>query len=833
MAQTIKHRRGSVTSVRNITSFGEAEIVIGSGSVDSKVVGPVVYVGKPGGTTAANDYVPISKMYVGSGLPSITPAQYGTTLDGLPYYDTTNKILYVLGSHSDGSSGHTQINITTSSINSFDTHVSASIATAGFGSGGIFEVISGNTYKSPGKNLQISGSGGKYALNVSESINAYNINVGVPTSNDWQSNLAGSYFNNFTSETDTAEILRFVAGLLSASAANPTANTKTYNSISENKTNTTTTTAPAGYIPNDNDIADLTYLVEKGWATVGGTIFPSKTIYTNTAYSISYTSVAAGITSVQSSVDAQLFGLGGLSSGTGAEFRVSGSHSFTFSNNSGDTTTETSASSIIISNSTLDTTSNGVTLGKINTVNPAVIPAAYQDGKFATVFNKNVVNWVTPSTTSVSASGNYTIATTIGIGTGSQTDYIDKTASETIFWAPVSTIDSNIGNNSLSGSGETQTALTLTSGSMSGAPFIDGGTWNLVATASGLFEPMYAASTTLVDVTVGSTVGYTITNTSGLDTLSTNGGTIQTSGMVTDNAGTTARNSGVPYRTDKVEVDATYTVSGTGNTFAENGFTDVSYTLATKARNKASSQSTLNTQTVNLHTAGTFGQSAGSGSMGYHGGGSTTTTLIEYFTSESYRRTISNSTTLGTVWDEADRLTLGDGGDLQVKPGYLVNPESANGYWYPSAGYNAAHYKWYLREFDTAAAANKGTLTINLDPNTSADLTTFDTTTTGKIAVGVIFGSSASTVFDAVKGTTSYGGTLNSQSANGATNPFSDTIDVKSDFASLTNSSGTLTLGLSNPGGQTISATYDKVWVLIRYTGTPSNTLENITVSVS
>jgi hypothetical protein len=219
--------------------------------------------------------------------------------------------------------------------------------------------------------------------------------------------------------------------------------------------------------------------------------------------------------------------------------------------------------------------------------------------------------------------------------------------------------------------------------------------------------------------------------------------------------------------------------------------------------------------------------------MGYHGGGSTTTTLIEYFTSESYRRTISDSTTLDTVWDESARVTLGDGGDLQVKPGYLVNPESANGYWYPTGGYNAAHYKWYLREFDTAASNNKGTLTIDLNPNTSADLTTFDDTTTGKIAVGVIFGSSASTVFDAVKGTTSYGGSLNSQSANGSTNPFSDTIDVKSDFDSLTNSSGTLTLGLANAAGQTINATHDKVWVLIRYTGTPSNTLERITVSVS
>jgi hypothetical protein len=281
MAQTIKHRRGSISSVRNITSFGEAEIVIGSGSVDSKVTGPVVYIGKPGGTTAANDYVPVGKMYVGSGVPSITPAQYGTTLDGLPYYDTTNKTLYILGANADGTSGHTQVNITTSSIDSFDSHVSASAAASGFGAGsggGIFELVSGTIYQSDGKNLQISGSGGKYALEVSESINAYNINAGVPTSNDWQTNLDGSYFNNFTKDTDVSEILRFVAGLLSSSAANPTPNTKTYNSISENKTNTSTSAAPSGYIPNDNDINDLTYLIDKGWASVGGTLFSGKTI---------------------------------------------------------------------------------------------------------------------------------------------------------------------------------------------------------------------------------------------------------------------------------------------------------------------------------------------------------------------------------------------------------------------------------------------------------------------------------------------------------------------------------------------------------------------------
>ena len=136
MAQQIKHRRGSISSVRNISSFGEAEIIIGSGSVDSKVNGPIVYIGKPGGSTAANDYAPISKMYVGSGLPSVTTAEYGATLDGLPYYDTSNKKLYILGAHSDGTSGHSEVIITKDSISNFDTVVSSSVAASGFGGGG-------------------------------------------------------------------------------------------------------------------------------------------------------------------------------------------------------------------------------------------------------------------------------------------------------------------------------------------------------------------------------------------------------------------------------------------------------------------------------------------------------------------------------------------------------------------------------------------------------------------------------------------------------------------------------------------------------------------------
>lgn len=825
MAQRIKHRRGSVSSVRNITAFSEAEIVIGSGSVDGKVDGPIVYIGKPGGTTAANDYVPISKMYVGSGIPSVVTANFGTTLDGLPYYDSTNKKIYILGASGDGTSGHTEITVTSESIQNFDTVVSASVASFGFGAG-IFESIDSTTYRTE-NDIQITGS-----LTVSESINALNINAGTPTSNDWQSNLDGSYFNNFTKDTDVSEILRFVAGLLSSSAPDASPNTRTYGSVNENLSNTTTSTI-AGYVPQDQDIDDITYLIDKGFASVGGTIFPSKTVYSNSSYGITYTSVAAGSTSVQSSADSQLYGLGTLTSGNATEFRVSGSHQWFFADNNSKTQTETSSSGEIRSLSSFGT-SNGLTIGKIETANPSVIPAAYQDGKFAAVFSRSPLDGTTRTLTSVSSSGFYQISASIGIATGSQTGYTVNEVEREIFYAPISSISSNIGTNSLSISGQGTTALTLTSGSISGAPYVNGGTWKLVATSSGIFEPMYVASTSAgrTIITSPTPSNVNVTRTSGVDTLSTAGGVVSTANAVYSTAGVVRSTSTVPFRTDNFHTDATYTISGTGTTFTEGGFADTDFTLALRARNRSNSETTLNTQTVSIHTAGTFGQLAASGSMGYFGGGTTSTTLVEYFTTESYRRVISNSSTLTTAWDEESRLTLGDGGDLQVKPGYLVNPESTNGYWYPTGGYNAAHYKWYLREFDTAAANNKGTLIINLDPNTSADLTTFDDTTTGKIAVGVIFGSSAATIFDAVKGNASYNGNLNGQST-GFTNPFSDSVDVKGDFSSLTNSSGTLTLGINNPAGQTISATHPKIWLLVRYKGTPSNTLERITVSVS
>ena len=65
---------------------------------------------------------------------------------------------------------------------------------------------------------QISGS---LTVSTTESgstaIVSNNTTVGYPTSNEWQDNLDGSYFDIFNHSTHISEILRFMAGVMSSS----------------------------------------------------------------------------------------------------------------------------------------------------------------------------------------------------------------------------------------------------------------------------------------------------------------------------------------------------------------------------------------------------------------------------------------------------------------------------------------------------------------------------------------------------------------------------------------------------------------------------------------
>ena len=648
------------------------------------------------------------------------------------------------------------------------------------------------------------------------------INVGVPTSNNWQSGLGGSYFNNFTSNTDVSEMLRFIAGLLSASAPDATPNTKTYGGITENISNTSTTTAPAGYIPQDTTTADVIYLIGKGFGAVGNTLFPGKTIYSSPSYAISYSSDAGGSTSVSSSADAQLFGLGLLSSGNANTLFVSGTRNWFFSDNNSETVTATSQSENVLSNSSFGT-SNGLTIAKINTVNPAVIPPAYQDGKFASVFSSGLFNGGR-SLTSVSSSGWYHISASIKIATGSSEYSPLRSATERIFWAPVSNI--SIPAQTITFSGVGNNALTATSRSLSGAPYLLTATFDFATTVNGVFNPLYTANSAIASITETDS----LVTTTGTASVSTTGGTIQTATAIFDSTGTTARaTSTVPYETDIIKMtgSAAFSAGNAGATnIAQSSLGTTSFVLTHTGKDRAGSN-TQSTQTISYHTAGTFGQPSTSGSMAYYGrtsqtyDGGTETSQTESFSGEAYRIQLNDNVTTftGNTWDNSYGLYNLGGQDLQVKPGYLVRPGGTYKYWLndPDPGQD---FKYYIRRFKRASVLTSFTI------NAGKTLVAWDdTSTANSVAIGIIFesakgGASNCRLFDPVYANGSRGVSFTGGTAG--TNPFTSTLDYYGAGGSVSSTTYTVTVQSATNMVLNGTAGSDEIYVIIRYKGDPS-----------
>jgi hypothetical protein len=671
----------------------------------------------------------------------------------------------------------------------------------------------------------------KYALAVSQSIHAANVNVGTPTSNDWKTSLEGSYFNNFDKNTDVSEILRFVAGLLSASAPDASPNTKTYSSYTTNANNTTTGTVTVGSIPQNSTNTTITYLNSKGFATPGSTIFSGiSPIYTNSSYYETYTSVAGGSTIVSSSVDTQLFGLGLLSSGVPTSFKVSGSFTYKFKDNSSKTDTATSGSQHLITQTGAGTTS-GVSLAKINTANPAVIPAAYQDGKFATVFSPAIFN---NGASAVSGSGYYHISASISIASGSSNFTTPQTHYTEIFYAPLSTISTNIPAQTPTFSGVTVTALTAVSRSLSGAPYLSSATFNISGSILGLFNPLYYNGTIATITDSDSLVTET-----GLTSVGMSGGLINTANAVYDSTGTTLRStSTIPYETDIVKVNAvsTFAPTATDENINQIGLGTTSYSLYINGYNKAGTITT-NTSTVSYHTAGNFGQPAVSGSLAYYGRpqtGDTATALVESFAGESYRLVVDDNILpfSGTTWTTSFGLYNLGARDLQVKPGYLVKPGGTYGYWLSNPS-SASDYKYYIRKFSTSGT--KTSMTINL----GQVLVGWDATTSNSVSVGILFESSKSTspyvtssrarIYDPSKTLANFVSTITANTDG--QNPFGSSIDLYGNSGGSL-SSTTYTLPIRNADGMYINATYDEIYVIVKYKGDPTP-ITGITVAFS
>ena len=110
MAQIIKHRRGSIASLKGTTARN-GELIIASGSI-SDLSGPFVFIGSPnsGDEGVAGAFRSVSKIYQGVSAPTITAGTYGSVLDGTPFYSSQDESLYIL--NNDGAGGNTKIDLT-------------------------------------------------------------------------------------------------------------------------------------------------------------------------------------------------------------------------------------------------------------------------------------------------------------------------------------------------------------------------------------------------------------------------------------------------------------------------------------------------------------------------------------------------------------------------------------------------------------------------------------------------------------------------------------------------------------------------------------------------
>lgn len=175
MAQIIKHRRGSINQLKDVTAK-VGELVMATGSVND-LNGPFIFIGET--ENAAGGYRAVSKLYSGNAAPAISSLSYGTVLDGTPFYAAGNETLYILSS-----GGNTAIDLTGNiegntisgvTINNLEsTNVSASFFTGSFVGDGtnLFNIpASGVT----GLNLSRIASG-SYTASISE-VGGFNVNT--------------------------------------------------------------------------------------------------------------------------------------------------------------------------------------------------------------------------------------------------------------------------------------------------------------------------------------------------------------------------------------------------------------------------------------------------------------------------------------------------------------------------------------------------------------------------------------------------------------------------------------------------------------------------------
>ena len=754
---------------------------------------------------------------------------------------------------------------------------------------------------------QISGSIDISTENTgSTAVKSNNTTVGYPSSNEWQSNLEGSFFNNFDHNTHISEILRFMAGVLSSSldVADATPNTKTWGSVSQTYSNGGTTTKNnlfQGVLGSTYETAKLSnnwensgfinssltgsissaqsYLIDKGFllnsetgsSNAGtnpfsnnyGTRIPS-TILTEGGFatnSFTITANASGTTDVSGS--ATNFGLGNLTNGNATPYsvRIQATQSYSDTYSDGTPSESSTFSSASLKDYTISSfgTSNGLVLTKILTSQPAVIPSNFQDGDFNSVLgpvNSRKYTSGATTATSISASGYYrTHDVIVGLKTGSQATFTEKTAANEssqfyLYTGDIATdINSGTRTASISNVNLSRTAFNATSRSLSGAPYILSTSYSfqVIGDVSGSFDPAYGYSTNPLTITrptnewnnIGST---TTANT----TVSVTSNGIQhdvanTKGVVSADKLTQRSTTTIPHIDDIAYTTASYnfTLNSNASNILQTRTAQEANTYELKfkfnGRNWKGTVASSELAVQNFYDNTLFGQSKStkmaiySRAQGYDA--SSLTGTSEDFSGEDNRIKVNNNV-LAFNGDSfvSNTFKTNDAGDavlttkdLQVKPGYLVEPGGAYGYWFDSGFGSTSTYKYYIRKFQTSGA--KTSMTVNVEKT----LVNWDSSSNG-IAAAVLFKSSASgsgandslstaRIYDPSE--TNSNVVETSVSADNFKNPFTDNLNIYGNIGGSI-SGTTYTMPLRNADGMYLDNSDNEFYLIIRYKGDPS-----------
>ena len=123
MAQIIKHRRGGLESVAGATKrAGELLVITGSTGISAGNGNGLLFVGIDGSTVT-----PANKILTGSSTPDLTGGSYDVSVDGIPFYNTSQNKLYILGK-----GGNTEVQATANTNGTGIVSSSAQVDSLGF-----------------------------------------------------------------------------------------------------------------------------------------------------------------------------------------------------------------------------------------------------------------------------------------------------------------------------------------------------------------------------------------------------------------------------------------------------------------------------------------------------------------------------------------------------------------------------------------------------------------------------------------------------------------------------------------------------------------------------